>query len=555
MVRNPLHYKLLSHLSLISIQFFFNLQADPCKLSISKNFKKNSFMKINQIFICLLNLLNSCMTKNLRSACLLILVFLFFTAGFVGLVSAADYNYSFTHFNESNYSSKWGDLSSPTSEYDIWGYTGKDYNFSTHFAENSTLPLESSKNTTMVFYWNCSGKTYNPNDLTRLPINNTNKDNKSWNSSHKWDNNGTYYASVGIFQNETPVNISYWVPIYIVNETYITVQNVSMLGENERFNCNSTYYNNSKYCGYMNNDYSFSVTLSATSRASKDKRNLTREDIRTINETITEVNWGDNTSANSLNIDNSYDSNTEGVSISAGNFTHEWNSTGEKNISTSAFHWDPLDGKRRYSQINNTSSILIIRDPKNFVLIDQNFQHPSRYVSFIIGVFSNLQSWGILLSILGLVIFYFTYTRNNVPIKIALFGMKPFYLKSVNSLTGTLIFVAGMYLYFIFGRCPWDIPIINGLPNLSDMYFGILYREYETKPLPNIPGMPNTPYLSILIGMLNVIISSLIIHLIAIPFYKGEFKIGEFLRRRLSATSAQSELVSYSDENKISQEN
>lgn len=488
------------------------------------------------------------MKKNLRSACLLFLVFLFFTVGFVGLVSAAE-NYSFKNFDKPKYNSNWGDLSSPTSKYDIWGYTGKNYSFSTDFTENSTMPIESSKNTTMVFYWNCNGNNSNPYNYTPLPINNTNKDNKSWNCSYKWDNNGTYYASVGIFQNETPVNISYWVPIYIVNETYIIVQNVSMLDENERFNCNSTYYNNSKYCGYINNDYSFSVNLSATSRASKDKRTLTREDIRTINETITEVNWDDSTSDNSLNIDNSYDYNTENVSISAGNFTHEWNSTGEKNIITSAFHWDPLDGERRYSQINNTSSILIIRDPKNFVLIDQNFQHSSRYVSFIIGVFSNLQSWGILLSILGLVIFYFTYTRNNVAIKIALFGMKPFYLKSVNSLTGTLIFVAGMYLWFVFGRCPWDIPIVSSMDWLSNMYFNMLYHEYETKQHFGVP------YLSILIGLLDVIILSLIIHLIAIPFYKGEFKIGEFLRRKLSSTSAQPELVSYSVEDKINQEN
>ena len=122
-----------------------------------------------------------------------------------------------------------------------------------------------------------------------------------------------------------------------------------------------------------------------------------------------------------------------------------------------SFHWDPLDGSENYSNYRN-KSILIIPDPKNLV------SYP------LIG---NLQNWGILLSILGLVIFYFTYTRNNVPIKISLFGMKPFYLKSVNSLTGTLTFVAGMYLCFVFGRCPWDIPIVSSSNWLSNMYFNM----------------------------------------------------------------------------------
>ena len=58
-----------------------------------------------------------------------------------------------------------------------------------------------------------------------------------------------------------------------------------------------------------------------------------------------------------------------------------------------------------------------------------------------------------------------------------------------------------------------------------------------------------------MLGIIYVFILSLIIHLIAIPFYKGEFKIGEFLRRKITSTSAQPELISYSVENKTNQEN
>ncbi|MCO5382524.1 MAG: hypothetical protein NHB15_10880 [Methanosarcina barkeri] len=396
-----------------------------------------------------------------------------------------------------------------------------------------------------------------------------------------------------MFQDGIPINVSYWTTVEIRNNTCITVQNISMLNEKEgfdsnnsahiykisnfseimlggeeEFNCSNSTYNldnsskNCCYCGYKDNDYSFSTCLNATYRKSEvskilpDTRrsltandtteNLSETDTRTIGETTTVITWDDNSSDNSIfgNISNEkvlFDNNAYLIPGNKSdnstayiqwneNFTHEWDNTGIKNINVTTFHWDPLDGSENYSNSSN-KSVLIIQDPKNF------FFYP------FIGISFNLQNWGILLSILGLVIFYFTYTRNNVPIKIALFGMKPFYLKSVNSLTGTLIFVAGMYLCFVFGRCPWDIPIVSSSNWLSNMYFSILYREYGIKQW-------SVPYLSILIGMLDVIILSLIIHMIAIPFYKGEFKIGEFLRRKITSTSAQPKLVSCSVENK-----
>jgi|GEM_PF-1670537 len=539
------------------------------------------------------------MTKNLRSACSLFLVFLFFTVGFVGLGSAEQANNSSKQnytFNESNYSHHWDGLSSPTSNYTIWGYPEKTYNFTTKY--NSSL---FSNNSTMVFYWDCKGdkSAYTPVEMSNY-THHSSKDSTTncSNCTHIWNKTGTYYVSVGVFkQDGTPINVSYWVPVEIRNNTYITVQNLFMmdekegfdsnnsahiykisnfseimLGKKEEFNCSNSTYNvlsldnssmNCSYCGYKDNDYSFSICLNATCQKSemirtlpeiKIRRSLTTNDIennlsendtRTIEETTTIIKWDDSSSDNSIfgNLSNETvisdnnasiisDDNTAYIQWNK-NFTHEWDDTGIKTINVTSFHWDPLDGSENYSNYRN-KSILIIPDPKNLV------SYP------LIG---NLQNWGILLSILGLVIFYFTYTRNNVPIKISLFGMKPFYLKSVNSLTGTLTFVAGMYLCFVFGRCPWDIPIVSSSNWLSNMYFNMLYHEYVTKPRFDIP------YLSILIGLLDVIILSLIIHLIAIPFYKGEFKIGEFLRKKISSTSAQPEMISYSVENKTNQEN
>lgn len=574
------------------------------------------------------------MKKNLRSVCLLILVFLFFIAGFAGMGSADRDTNQITNtsketFNYSNvnHHTMWGkQVNLPTTDYPIWGYPDKSYNFFV----NCTISPEDYSTTTVVFYWDCLNNSsdldyFPPNNsgnLVNSTVNDTDAKTITLNCTHKWNNTGIYSVAVGIFKSNNSgrwdgKGVSYWVPVEIRNNTYITVQSFSMLDEKEgfdrknsaqvcykisnfseimldgeeEFNCsNSTYkvlsLNNSSenrsYCGYKDTDYSFSTCLNATCRKSEGSKilpdtrrpltasdtstdrsltandttndtteNLSETDTRTIGETTTVIIWGDNSSDNSifgtisnekvlsdnnayLISDNKSDNSTAYIQWNE-NFTHEWDDTGIKNINARTFHWDPFDGSEDYSNSSN-KSVLIIQDPKHFFLP-------------FIGIPFNLHNWGIFLSIIGLIIFYFTYTRNNVPIEISIFGMKPFYLKSVNSLTGTLIFVAGMYLYFVFGRCPWDIPIVSSMDRLSNMYFNMLYHEYETKQHFGVP------YLSILIGMLDVIILSLIIHLIAIPFYKGEFKIGEFLRRKLSSTSAQPELVSNSVENKINQDN
>lgn len=496
------------------------------------------------------------MKENLRSACLLFLVFLVFISGFVGMGSAEeDTNNDIYNYSNLNNLSILGNNTLPTTEYPIWGYTNKNYTF---FVNDTVLLNDPSPSKTIVvFYWDCLN---NQSDYQNFSLNDSShidSASRGWKCAHPWNNTGNYSVAVGIFKlnssgNRVGKNVSFWIPVQIRNNTKIIVQDFYMLDEEKGFEGNNSthLYKNSTYCGYVDNDYSFSVKFNATS--------LTNEDNRTIGETTTVVYWDygsienkENKSDNSIlgnisdekvksgnNISNVSNGNTTYIYWDK-NFTHEWDYPGKKNISAIFFHWDPLDGSEMLSNYSNSNeyknkSILIIHDPKNLN------SYP------IIG---NIQNWGIFLSILGLIIFYFTYTRNNVPIEISIFGLKPFYLKSVNSLTGTFIFVAGMYLYFVFGRCPWDIPILSSLPKLSDMYFNMLYREYETKQHFGIP------YLSIMLGIIYVFILSLIIHLIAIPFYKGEFKIGEFLRRKITSTSAQPEMISYAVENKTNREN
>jgi hypothetical protein len=489
------------------------------------------------------------MKKNLRLACLFFLIFYLITVGFVNMASAgaasSNDNYSYSKVEDP---SKLGKDKLPTTEYPIWGYKDKNYTFSIDY----TISPNNYSNTTIVFYWDClkNGSNYYPfvlSDPEKDTGDSTNKtawkrNNQTWCCRHKWNEIGNYSVAVGIFKlnssKKPPTwdgeKVSFWIPVEIKNNTTIEVQNIFMMDEKKGFDGDdlAKLYNNT-YCGYVDNGYSFSVKINATSNEEADNR--------TINETTTVIYWdygnnqvnesdnsilGNKSDEKVIQAKNVSDKNMPYITWDE-NFTHEWDEEGKKSISATAFHWDPLDGSEMYSEHNNTS-ILIIRDPKHFIPDDS-----------IIGSVSNLHNWGILLSIVGLIMFFFTYTRNNVPVKISLFGMKPFYLRSVNSFTGTLTFVTGMYLYFVFGRCPWDIPIVSGLDGLSEAYFNyVLYSEYKT------PGL-HIPYLSILLGLIDIITLSLVIHLIAIPLYKGELKFEKLSRIKSSSASAQPQQGSY----------
>lgn len=486
----------------------------------------------------------------LRSACLLLIIFLFFIAGFSPLVSASDDPYL---FNKNNYTGKWGNLYSPASEYKFWGYNDTTYNFVTEL-ENNSIVHKSLNDTTMVFYWNClsDNSSYDP-----FPMNNeTHRQNKNgqeyWNCSHKWNRTGTYYLSVAMYQNKSVANVSFWVPIRIINDTTIKVQSFCMVDEDKKPNYNSSSFDCSSsnlknytvpgdsdkwiYCAYAEKTHYFSAELNATlteTNGTLADSNLTFQrhaDERAVNETTTEVNWSDGYDYNSYNklIDisdrnKSYQWSEE--------FTHRWNEPGEKKITVKNYHWDPLSGNPRDSNDTNVS-ILIIKDPKNFI----SYTGPFSLISFLIEPFSNLQNLGIFLVTVGLMILFFTFTKNNVPIKISLFGVKPFYLKSVDSFIGIFTFVTGIYLYYIFGRCPWDIPIISSLPGLPDAYFDMLYYEYHIIPNHIIPipiyktDVNAFPCLSILLGLIVVSTSSMIVYRIGTPYLKGEKKSWEFLR-------------------------
>jgi len=478
--------------------------------------------------------------------------------GFVSLVSGAQDkigDYDFSKFNKSNYKGEWGIVSSPESKYEIWGYSGTDYNFTTN-CNNSLF----SNNSTMVFYWDCKDNNDSLSNYTDFSMNDPKhreeqcKETLTFICNNTWNKPDIYYICVGIFNNKKALSVSYWVPIKIVNNTTISVQNFFM---NDEDNKSLDYYNSTlpnstrnednsnsnnsssnisnncgntcrQYCTYADKTQYFSAAINAIiDNSSKDQADA---DEHAIYETTTEVYWGDgfydfNSYSNRSEISSNNNSNNNTQYSWNENFTHKWEETGEKNIYLRTYHWDRLSGDPVNSSSLNNTTILIIRDPKNFIFIEDSNKISSLFtlISFVTEPFSNLQNLGIFLVSAGLMILFFTYSKNKVPVKISILGIKPFYLKSVDTFIGIFTFIAGTYLYSVFGRCPWDIPFLEKLGLLPDIYFSMLYYEYATQQW-------NIPYFSILLGLIDVSFISTIIYRIGSPFLKGDLENIRLLR-------------------------
>lgn len=457
------------------------------------------------------------MKRSSYSICFLFFVFLVSISGFVGLVSAIDsktdpYPYNYSKFENVPQGGK-----SPVIEYPVWGYVNESYNFTVNY---SILPESVLNNSTMVLYWDSWNKS-NDYNYSLLNDKHYNKDNRELRYNHTWDKSGIYGVSVGIFdENKKPINVSYWMTIQIKNKNVskVDVNSFFMLDEIERFDGNRSshlydhiYLNLTNfsidkiqtdyYCGYLKNDYGFSATFNLNGQKKSVEKD---ERVKAV------FNWGEDSSNDSTGRQPIKPENNH-------NFTHEWDKTGDKKITVQANLRDSYNASKDLLSGTKSRNILIIRDPKNFVSSDRP------YISVIIEPFSNLQNLGIFLVSAGLMILFFTYSKNKVPVKISILGIKPFYLKSVDTFIGIFTFIAGMYLYSVFGRCPWDIPFLEKLGLLPDIYFSMLYYEYAIQKW-------NVPYLCILLGLVNVSFISLIIYRIGSPFLKGDLENIRLLR-------------------------
>lgn len=466
------------------------------------------------------------MKDNLHSPRFFFLVFLFLIAGFADLVSANDDLYNLSNFTKN----KTGGTYSPEIEYTVWGYTNESYSF----YANYKVPSNSfENNATMVFYWDSWN---NLSDYDSFPLNDTdhlvnNTTNLEWYHNHTWEKAGLYGVSIGIFElkngKPTAKNLSYWMPIEIKrnNGPEIEVQDFIMWDENNV--SNSTYSSggigeNEYYCVYVNDHYAFSAVLNASNRTTKVE----------MDEKIwAEFRWDNEGPA---------DGTRRAFPGERHNYSHEWDQPGMKNVSVRAVKRDFYSGENINSSYES-KSMLVIKDPKNFV-------NSPDHISPFIEPFSNLQNWGIFFVATGLMILFFTYTKNKVPVEISLFGLKPLRLKSVDSFAGIFAFVSGMYLYFVFGRCPWDIPIVGRIDWLSNLYFGMLYHDYHDYS----PGIfSGIPFLSILLGLGIVFALSLLIYLVGGPVFKGELKPGKLTGEKDSSAPAQPEPDSYPVEKRM----
>jgi hypothetical protein len=473
--------------------------------------------------------------------------------------------------NENNTSEN--TTNNPEYELLIYGYTDKPYKFGVQSTISVTSNISQDNflnDTNVIALWDAKGNKLNCN-ITSLSNTTYSRDPKkncitySYVFSHKWNESGKYVIVIGTLPKDEILTSSFSLSILIIE--HAMVPSLNMSEEKKEFDgtsINNFYnYNNSTnyYCAYENNKYDFSATLNRNNTHSEDTEGP-----------MIIFGWGDNHS-DYIPYDKNKSAITDNVTFVFYNSSHEWHEIGSKNISVGVAQLDSFNQKfeRETAFLNDKSRILIIKDPKNFIdpenfLIDpKNFLRsdsnvstdpnnstflkipPSKgiasimniinpfiifiinpFIRFIIERFSNLQNVGITIATAGLIVLVLIYTKNVVPVKISLFGLKPLDLKSVDSFIGIATLVTGLYLYFIFGRCPWDIPIVSDSKSLSNIYFCMLYYEYA------IPrnGL-HIPYMSILLGLVVVFSLSVFIYGIGIPFLKGESKSGKFFREIL----------------------
>ncbi len=348
----------------------------------------------------------------------------------------------------------------PAIQYPIFGYTNHTYNFSVTC--NPDI-FNNTENVKVVFYWDTWRDT-GKNSRTEIDLDKKNLENGLFqlNCTHKWSGDDTYGFQAAVFEGDNLKNLSYWMPIDIKPEFKPNKPHELFM---EKGNSNKTYYygNKSYYCGYEGQFYTF-VT------------NATDPE----NEKIWYYFYWDEGEKDSTEIDDPEkpQSYSHSWDISAPGNSASWHSR-NFTIKTEAVKRDVYSKSSINSTPNNTS-ILIIKDPGDFVPIP------------IIGSFRN---WGIFLITIGSMVLFFARNSSDVPAEISVPFIRRCYLKSRNTFIGIFLFCLGMYLYFVFRRAPWDIPIVNRITSLENAYFGLLSSEADNL----------IPYLSLVLALVFTI--------------------------------------------------
>ncbi len=393
-----------------------------------------------------LKYLNGKMKNYSYAISLLLLVFLVSFAGTVGMASEVNgtdnnsmdpYDLKNSGFNLENFTGH-----KPEIEYPIFGYTNQNYTFS---ATCDPANFSNTDKIKVVFYWDTWRDTGKNNRTERTYSDREKLENGDfrWNSTHNWSENKTYGVQVAIFEGNTLKNLSYWMPVDI--KPYLTPEKPHKLFmETEKCNTTYKYENESFYCGYEGQFYTFVTNANDPE-----------------NERIWYYfDWGDGKKDYSeINDSGKPQSYSHSWGISASENKTSWHSR-NFTIKTEAVKRNVYSKDSIESDANKTS-ILVIKDPGDFPII------------------GSFQNWGIFLITVGTMILFFARNSNDVPAEVSVPLIRGCCLKSRNTFIGIFLFFLGLYLYFVFRRAPWDIPIVNNFTSLKEAYFGLLYSEMD----------------------------------------------------------------------------
>ncbi|MCD4703235.1 MAG: hypothetical protein K8R64_02875 [Methanosarcinaceae archaeon] len=300
----------------------------------------------------------------------------------------------------------------PDIVYPVFGYENHSYTFKVNYTVANVIP----ENITVVFYWDTWRNTGIGN---RTELNNTDRidltDNVSqWEATHSWPRNGTYGIQIGVFEDNELIKLSYWMPIDIRDDIKPNKPHeLYMINPEDDTKKAILYYNkagNPTYYGYENEFYTF------TTNATDNETNMNL---------WYNFSWGDGNS----------DVTRRAPSGTPANYSHSWSLNKTPYIiSTKAIKRDFYDPNNDVeSEVNSSASIIIKKNTEP------------------------VKNLGIIISLVGLFFIALTGIKETVAIEVPIFGHE-FRRRSIQYAIGVLLILIGLYMVFVMGRCPWDMP-------------------------------------------------------------------------------------------------
>ncbi|WP_406661822.1 hypothetical protein V7O66_04710 [Methanolobus sp. ZRKC3] len=343
----------------------------------------------------------------------------------------------------------------PAIVYPVFGYANHNYTFNVTYNYTVANEVPDLENIKVVFYWDTWRNT-DPGNRTELSYTNVNLSDNVWQwkteashpgnrtelsnttvkdlgdnvwqweagATHSWPRKGTYGIQIGVFEDEELIDLSYWMPIDIRKDIEPNKPHELYMRDPKGTTENATLYknrfkdwlkintSNPKYYGYEKEFYTF------TTNATDDETNVSL---------WYNFSWGDGSS----------DVTRRDKAGTPADYSHSWSFRDNKtpyNIETKAIKRDLYDPKKDVeSEWNSSAYIIIKKDPEW------------------------IENLGIIISILGLSFIALTGIKETVTIEVSIFGHE-YRRRSIQYAIGVLLILIGLYMVFVMGRCPWDMP-------------------------------------------------------------------------------------------------